>query len=86
MTFHKVLKLDQKKMENIKFRFNEIKSNMNTSSGAQFRCNNSSCDATDIIESKEHFEILRLNNLKLKNYRYGHRNNTRSTSEIYLRK
>ncbi len=57
---NRVLRLDQRKMDNIKSRFNEIKINIEESNEA--RCNNGpSCEATanDIIESREHFEVLR---------------------------
>lgn len=53
----KILKMDQKKMENIKSRFNEIIVNIDTSKTD--RCNASNFDATEIIESREHFDVLR---------------------------
>lgn len=49
--------MDQKKMENIKSRFNEIVINIDASKAD--RCNASNFDATEIIESREHFDVLR---------------------------
>jgi chromosome segregation ATPase len=63
----KVIQMDQKKLDSIKSRFEEIKTNLDSSSSSQdiikSKCSGngnqvSSCD-TDIIENKEHFEILR---------------------------
>lgn len=71
----KVIQMDQKKLDSIKSRFEEIKTNLDSSSSSQdnimkSKCSSndnngnnptgrvSSCD-TDIIENKEHFEILR---------------------------
>ncbi len=52
------LKLDQKKLDSVKSRFNEIKQNIETSEVVT-KCNMSNCDNSDILETKEHFEILR---------------------------
>ena len=57
--YYKVLKLDRKKMENIKTRFDEIKININLSNEDNQKCYLFNCDSSDIIESREHFEILR---------------------------
>ncbi len=58
---NRVLRLDQKKMENIKSRFNEIKINIEASNEAGKCSDGQSCESTakDIIESREHFEVLR---------------------------
>lgn len=63
----KVIQMDQKKLDSIKNRFDEIKTSLNSSITSsthdilKSKCNNqlSSCDNTDIIENREHFEILR---------------------------
>lgn len=58
---NKVLKMDQKKLDSVKCRFNEIKSNieLNDNNVNLNKCNMSNCDNMDIIENKEHIEILR---------------------------
>ncbi len=56
---NKVLKMDQKRLDSVKSRFNEIKSNIESSEQQSSKCNMSNCDTSDIIETKEHFDILR---------------------------
>ena len=62
----KVLKMDQKKMDNIKSRFNEIKINIEAANDAGSKCSmQSNCESMDIIETKEHFAVLRYFNFSL---------------------
>ena len=44
-------------MENIKSKFNEIVINIDTNKAD--RCNASNFDSNDIIESREHLDVLR---------------------------
>ena len=54
-----VLRMDQKRLDNVKTRFNEIKQNIETTEiNTKFNMSNNA-DNTDILETKEHFEILR---------------------------
>lgn len=65
----KVIQMDQKKLDSIKTRFDEMKSKLDSSSSSssssseimKSKCSTiiNSCDYTDIIETREHFEILR---------------------------
>jgi chromosome segregation ATPase len=63
----KVIQMDQKKLDSIKSRFEEIKTNLDSSSSSQdiikSKCSGNgiqiSSRDTDIIENREHFEILR---------------------------
>ena len=56
---NKVLKMDQKRLDSVKSRFNEIKQNIESSEQHNSKCNMSNCETSDIIETKEHFDILR---------------------------
>ncbi len=53
-----VLKMDQKRLDSVKTKFNEIKHNIETTE-VNTKVNLSNCENTDLIETKEHFEILR---------------------------
>ena len=53
-----VLKMDQKRLDSVKTRFNEIKHDIETTE-VNTKVNISNCDNSDILETKEHFEILR---------------------------
>lgn len=57
---NKVLSMDQRKLDSVKSRFNEIKLNMeNNGDLLNSKTNSSSCDSFDIVENKEHFDVLR---------------------------
>lgn len=53
-----ILNLDNKKMENVKSKFNKIKNYIETNE-AQNASYSSSNDENDIIETKEHLDLLR---------------------------
>lgn len=56
---HNVFKMDEKKLNSVKSRFNEIKLTIETANEINLnsRCSDSNC--FDIIENKEHLEVLR---------------------------
>lgn len=57
---NKVLNMDERKLESVKTRFNEIKQTIEANSdGVNSKSNFSSCDSFEIIENKEHFDVLR---------------------------
>jgi hypothetical protein len=95
----KVIQMDQKKLDSIKTRFEEIKSNLDnshlssssssSSDEMKLKCSNgviqpaSSCDNTELVENREHFEILRKmyqeTTHKLMIFRNALKENVRST-------
>jgi hypothetical protein len=55
--------MDQKRLDNVKQRFDEIKLSLDSTSETTLNSNNkcsmSNCDNSDILENKEHIEVLR---------------------------
>jgi hypothetical protein len=61
---HKILKLDQKRLESVKSRFDEIKSHMDASNDFDLfkpntNNNNNSDNMSDIFSTKEHLDVLK---------------------------